>query len=214
MFDLFIFDLDGTILDTIDDIHNSLIETLKYFNLPTFSIETTKNFIGDGFKMLVKRAIGDIPFEEKYEEKFREIYSSNQTKKTKPFTGIKSILVDLKKQSKKVIVLSNKAFSNTDFLVKYFSLNKYLDNWYGADSFPEKKPSPLPIKMILSQYNIPNSKAIIIGDNYTDIESGSNANIKTCFCKYGYGKLSSVKPDFVVNSLMEFRSIFLEGINE
>lgn len=209
MYDLFIFDLDGTILDTIDDIHNSLIEILNFFNLPTFGIETTKSFVGDGFKMLVKRAIGDIPFDEKYVEKFREIYSSNQTKKTKPFPGIESILADLKKQSKKIVVLSNKAFLNTDLLVKHYGLNNYLDDWYGADSFSEKKPSPLPVKMILNQYNIHNTKAIIIGDNYTDIESGSNANIKTCFCKYGYGKLSSVKPDFFVNNVTELKNLYI-----
>ncbi|MCB4204125.1 HAD family hydrolase [Deferribacterales bacterium Es71-Z0220] len=207
MFNLFIFDLDGTILDTIEDIHDSLIETLRYFNLKTFDIETTKSYVGDGFKMLVKRAIGNTSFKDEYEKKFREIYQEKQINKTKPFENIFQVFEYLKSQNKIMVILSNKAFKNTDYLVKHYQLDNYFDNWYGADSFPEKKPSPKSIISILNQYNFSSSEAIIIGDNYTDIEAGKNANIKTCFCEYGYGKLSGVMPDFRAKDIAELINI-------
>lgn len=207
MFKLFIIDLDGTILDTIEDIHNSLMQTLRIYNFEEFDIETTKSYVGDGFQMLVKRAIGKNPFKEEYEKTFREIYSKNQTKNTKPFKNLNEALVYLKNHNKTLIVLSNKAFANTDYLIKYYKLDKYFDQWYGGDSFAEKKPSPLPIKYILDEYNIKNSEAIMIGDNYTDIESGKNANIATCFCRYGYGKLNEVKPDFEIDDPLEIKKI-------
>jgi phosphoglycolate phosphatase len=207
MFELFIFDLDGTILDTIEDIHDSLTSTLQFFNLQTFDIETTKSYVGDGFKALVQRAIGDTVFKEEYETYFRKIYQKNQTNKTKPFENIFEVFEQLKYNDKKLIILSNKAFDNTDYLVKYYRLDKYFDKWYGADSFPEKKPSPTPINTILNNNQLIPSKAIIIGDNYTDIEAGKNANIKTCFCEYGYGKLRNVKPDFSVKTVKNLLNI-------
>jgi phosphoglycolate phosphatase len=205
MLKLFIFDLDGTILDTIEDIHNSLMQTLKIYNFKEFDIETTKSYVGDGFSMLIKRAIGENPYKEEYEKTFREIYSQNQTINTKIFKNLTETLSHLKNLNKILIVLSNKAFFNTDYLIKHYKLDKYFDKWYGGDSFSEKKPSAVPIKSILNDYGIKCSDAIIIGDNYTDIEAGKNANIKTCFCKYGYGKLSDVRADFEIGDPLELK---------
>lgn len=206
MFNLIIYDLDGTILDTIYDIHNSLVETLTYFKFPTFNIDTTKSFVGDGFKILLERSVGKENFKQEHESFFREVYTKNQTKNTNPFDKIDYILELQKKAGKKLVILSNKAYKNTDYLVKYFSLDNYFDAWYGGDSFPEKKPSPTPVYEILKLFGIKKENSLLIGDNYTDIEAGHFAGISTCFCKYGYGKLSHVVPDFTVKSIKELKN--------
>lgn len=206
MFNLIIYDLDGTILDTIYDIHNSLVETLTYFKFPTFNIDTTKSFVGDGFRILLERSVGKENFKQEHETFFREVYTKNQTKNTKPFDKIDYILELQKKAGKKLVILSNKAYKNTDYLVKYFSLDNYFDVWYGGDSFPEKKPSPTPVYEILKLFGIKKENSLLIGDNYTDIEAGHFAGISTCFCKYGYGKLSYVVPDFTVKRIEELKN--------
>lgn len=203
MFNLIIYDLDGTVLDTIIDIHESLMETLVHFKFPVFSINTTKTFVGDGFRVLIKRAVGEENFKQDYEDFFRKIYTSNQTKNTRPFDRIEDVLKLQKKTGKKLVILSNKAYQNTDYLVKYFSLDKYFDAWYGGDSFPQKKPSPLPVEKIVKIFNSKTSESLMVGDNYTDIEAGHMAGISTCFCRYGYGRVGTVEPDFTVNTLKE-----------
>lgn len=205
MFNLIIYDLDGTILDTICDIHDSLMETLTYFKFPTFNIDTTKSFVGDGFRTLLERAVGKENFKEEHEHLFRELYTKNQTKNTNPFDKIDYILELQKNAGKKLVILSNKAYKNTDYLVKYFSMDNYFDAWFGGDSFPEKKPSPTPVYEILKLFGIKKENSLLIGDNYTDIEAGYFAGIKTCFCEYGYGRLSWVRSDFAVKSVEELK---------
>ena len=205
MFNLIIYDLDGTILDTICDIHNSLMETLSFFRFPTFDINTTKSFVGDGFRALLERAFGKENFKDEYEYFFREVYTKNQTKNTKLFEKINHVLELQKRSGKKLVILSNKAYKNTDYLVKYFSLDNYFDGWYGGDSFTEKKPSAIPVYEILKLFSIKKENSLLVGDNYTDIEAGHFAGISTCFCEYGYGRLSQVLPDFTARCVEELK---------
>lgn len=206
---LFIFDLDGTILNTIEDIHISLMETLIYFNFPLFDINTTKRYVGDGVKKLVERAVREKNFKKEHEVYFRDCYRKNLVNNTKLYDGMEDLLSNLK-ECFTIVVLSNKSFDMTDILIKHFNLNRYIKYWFGGDSFEEKKPSPYPIFKILELTGFSPENSYMIGDNYTDIESGKAAGSKTVFCSYGYGKLSSVKPDYIADSTHELKKI-LEG---
>lgn len=205
--EILIFDLDGTILDTIDDIHSSLMNTLRYFNFPTFDISITKQYVGDGIKKLVERAVGKDNFKDEHERYFRAVYKENLVNQTKPFTSMLNVLERLKDRYI-MAILSNKSFEMTDYLVKHFKLDNYFVRWYGGDSFVEKKPSPLPIYEIIK---ITRSKkdGYLIGDNYTDVESGNRAGFKTIFCKYGYGKLYDQQPDYFVDTPEELLNILI-----
>ncbi|MGB9731287.1 MULTISPECIES: HAD family hydrolase [Calditerrivibrio] len=205
--EILIFDLDGTILDTIDDIHSSLMNTLRYFNFPTFDISITKQYVGDGIKKLVERAVGEDNFKDEHERHFRAVYKENLVNQTKPFTSILNVLERLKDRYI-MAILSNKSFEMTDYLVKHFKLDNYFVRWYGGDSFVEKKPSPLPIYEIIK---ITRSKkdGYLIGDNYTDVESGNRAGLKTIFCRYGYGKLYGQQPDYFVDTPEELLNILI-----
>ncbi|QAR33287.1 HAD family hydrolase [Geovibrio thiophilus] len=203
MFRMIIFDLDGTVLNTLDDIHSSLMDTMEKFDLEKFGIETTKTYVGDGISKLIERAVSSEKYSENIENCFREIYNKKLVETTKPYDGITDIMERFKAAGVCQVVLSNKATEYTDSIVRHFGLDKYLDGWYGFDCFHEKKPSPLPVREILKEKGFSPEETLMIGDNYTDIESGAGAGIKTCFCKYGYGKLRAVQADYFIDSPSE-----------
>jgi phosphoglycolate phosphatase len=207
MFELAIYDLDGTIIDSLPDIHKSLIETLTHFNLPTFDIEKTKSLIGDGGETLVLKAVGKNKFNNNILSFFKKAYENNLIYETTLIKDFDKILDKLQTISRINIILSNKLFKFTDKIVQHFNLDKYFNEWYGGDSFIEKKPSPYPIIHLMNKYNIKNNQVIVIGDNYTDIDAGIKANAKTCYVAYGYGRIKDNKPHFIANSPLDILEI-------
>lgn len=208
MFELAIYDLDGTIIDSLPDIHKSLIETLTHFNLPTFDIEKTKSLIGDGVDALILKAVGQNKLNSDILSFFKKTYENNLTCKTTLMKDFDKILNKLPLLCRINVILSNKLFVFTDKIVKHFALDNYFNEWFGGDSFIEKKPSPYPIIHLMNKYNIKNTQTIVIGDNYTDINAGINANAKTCYVTYGYGRLKRNKPHFIANTPLELLEIF------
>ncbi|MCX8085222.1 MAG: HAD-IA family hydrolase [Calditerrivibrio sp.] len=203
---LLIFDLDGTVLDTIKDIHNALMITLEYFGFPSFDINITKSYVGDGIRKLVERAFGEKNFLPEHESFFRNIYREKITEHTQPFPNIIDILKDLKLRYH-LVILSNKSYEMTNHLIYHFNLNLIFDKWFGGDSFIEKKPSPTPVKEICSMFNFNDDNIYIIGDNYTDVECGFNAGINSIYCTYGYGKLSHIPPNYTIKKPSELIDI-------
>ncbi|WP_303850469.1 HAD family hydrolase [Seleniivibrio woodruffii] len=208
---LAIFDLDGTILDTLQDIHECLDDTMKHFGLKRFSIDVTRSFVGDGIRKLVIRAAGEENFKDEMEVFFRTLYAEKMTVNTRVIDGYDEIFEYLDRNNIKTVILSNKIESLTGGLVQHYGIDRYFDKWYGGDSFGAKKPSPVPVENIVKDYGAEKSSTIMIGDNHTDIEAGYYAGVKTCFCTFGYGTVSDVKPDFTVNAPLEIIDI-LEGM--
>lgn len=193
-----IFDLDGTIADTIEDIHFALMETLTHFNFDTFDQSITTSYVGDGIKALLERSVGQNHYSSTIDTYFRKIYRENIVKKSCLFDGIQTMLSTLPKLMDISVILSNKSTDLTTLIVNHFRLDQYFNTWYGGDSFNEKKPSPMPIQGILDRYGILPKNAIIVGDNHTDIDAGFSAGITTCFCEYGYGSLAKIAPTYSI----------------
>lgn len=201
MYKLIIFDMDGTLLDTITDIHQCLMETMAKFNFPSFDIETTKGYVGNGIKVLITRAVGgESNYAPELETFFRKIYNDKILDNTTIYKGIIPLLDVLKTKDLILSIISNKSHDLTDKITLASGLDKYFDSWFGGDYFDEKKPSPIPALQVMDKYNTTPNKTIFVGDNYTDIECGYKAGAKTCFCSYGYGKLNNIKPDYIIDS--------------
>lgn len=207
MFELAIYDLDGTIIDSLPDIHKSLMVTLEHFNLPTFNIERTKSLIGDGVETLLLKAVGKEHFNKKILDYFKDVYKNNLICQTSFIKDFDKILAKLSKISHTNVILSNKLFEFTDKVVRHFNLNQYFNEWYGGDSFIEKKPSPYPIIHLINKHNVKNNKTLVIGDNYTDINAGIYAKSKVCFAAYGYGRTKNKKPHYVANTPFQLLEI-------
>ncbi|NOZ12365.1 MAG: HAD hydrolase-like protein [Acidobacteria bacterium] len=199
---LIIFDLDGTLVDSLPDIAASLNDTAVKLGFPPFSADDVRGFVGDGVRVLIERA---FPSEEGIREKALELflnrYQAHLVDKTRPFPGISEVLVSLKEAGFQMGVLSNKLEKLSRQVVESFrELREPLSFVYGGDSFREKKPSFVPIREILKLQHT--DSAVIIGDSPNDVRAGKGAGILTVAVSYGFMPvpvLMKENPDIMVD---------------
>ncbi|PLX69750.1 MAG: phosphoglycolate phosphatase [Denitrovibrio sp.] len=204
---LAIFDMDGTIIDTIGDIHSCLNKTMMVYNLPISTLENTKENVGNGMRQLVINTAGENNFIDQMETHFRAIYKQHMMDTTDIMPGFRDVLDYLEKSDITAVILSNKIRQISDDMMKSFGIEKYFHEWYGGDSFNVKKPSSVGVKSIIKNLGATPSKTIMIGDSYSDILAGQGAGAKTCFCSYGYGNLKNTNADYIVDSPAELINI-------
>lgn len=186
--DTLIFDLDGTLLDTLLDLCDSANYALKECNFPERNITEIKNFIGNGVEMLIRRAVPKDTEEPKIQEclsLFKIHYLHNSRNLTKPFKGIIQMLQNLKKKGFKTAVISNKF----DRAVKKLCDDYFcglIDAAIGESVDTPPKPSPDGINKILKLLNSDKNKSIMIGDSEVDIETAKNAGIYSIGVLWGY----------------------------
>lgn len=207
-YNLYIFDLDGTILDSKEDIAMAVNYGLEKVGIEAKPSEEVVKYIGYGAKKLIDDLLPDFPddIKNKVLEFFREFYTSNPVIKSRLYEGVEEILSGIKSKNKKVAVVTNKYEEISKRILKHFQILDLIDIVVGADTTQERKPSPLPVFYALEKINKKKEETIIIGDSETDILTGKNASISTCLVLHGYGNKSmalSLKPDFVIKSLKE-----------
>lgn len=214
-FKCLLFDLDGTLIDSRDDLADSVNLTLSEMNLENLPSETIYNFIGEGVFNLLNRSISASlkrdsteEFSNKGVEIFRGIYNENCLVKTKLYDGVKETLAELKGFKKAVI--TNKPH---DFSVKILDELGILPHFQfvaGGDSFPERKPSAMPLLKTAEKLGFLPTECLMIGDSRVDIEAGKNAVMKTCGCVFGFrgpNELEKAGADFFIESFSELKKI-------
>lgn len=187
---VWLFDLDGTLLDTLDDLHSAVNFALKKHGLPLRSREEVKNFIGNGIALLMKRSVGlerlaTVDFQAIMAD-FKEYYGAHCQDKTRPYEGVLDLLAELKRQGKAVGVVSNKA----DFAVKklcaaYFG--ELVDVAIGENEAAgiAKKPAPDAIFAALDKLGIEAGNAVYVGDSEVDIQTAAAAKIPCISVTWG-----------------------------
>lgn len=214
---LAIFDLDGTLISSLDDLTICINEALSYFNLPHISKLQCKNAIGDGAKMLMKRTLKLVNYEPKDENefetiltKYNSIYGSSKKPNTKPFDGIIDMLKELKALNYTVGIVSNKPHQFTVEISKNL-FGDYLDFAYGQkDDFP-KKPDPYLVNLVIKEQGFDKNDAIYIGDSDIDVITAKNADITSIAVSWGYRPkelLIDNAPDYLADSVSELTDIF------
>jgi phosphoglycolate phosphatase len=204
--ELYIFDLDGTLLDSGKDIALAANYAFEKLNLKTFLEEEIISKVGYGAKKLIEDLIPEYPQEikDKALEYFKEFYYSNPVIYSRLYEGAEETLKKLKELSKKVAVVTNKYEALSVEILKKLNVIDYIDLVVGADTTSEKKPHPLPVFYTLEKLKSDKDKSIIIGDSETDVLTGKNAGIKTALVLQGYGNKElalSLNPDYVLDSL-------------
>ena len=188
IYDTYIFDLDGTLLDSLTDLAASCNYALRINNMPERTIEEVRHFVGNGVKKLMERAIPDglqnPAFEKTYND-FRQHYLVHNLDNTKPYPGIVSLLKRLHDEGKNIAVVSNKFYAATQNLVKHF-FGDYVSVAIGERENIRKKPAPDTVIEALRQLGASASGAVYIGDSDVDIMTARNSGMPCISVLWGF----------------------------
>lgn len=183
-----IFDLDGTLLDTLDDLCNSVNYSLRTNNFPERSLAEVRIFVGNGIRLLIERSVPEGTSKElidKTFECFKTYYAVHCNDKTKTYPGVMDMLKELKKNGYKIAVLSNKAqYAVTKLCDIYF--NNLLDDAVGARENVAKKPSPDALYICAENNNINLNNVIYVGDSDVDVATANNAGVRGIAVTWGF----------------------------
>lgn len=190
MIKVIIFDLDGTLLNTLQDLTNSTNFALKYFNYPQRTIDEIRSFVGNGVALLIERAIPNGRNNENFTkclEIFKQNYSKNMNNNTKPYEGILELLKKLREENYKIAVVSNKFdLAVKDLCKRYFPNLIDIAAGENEQCGIRKKPAPDTVNQVLKDLNLKNSEAVYIGDSEVDIQTAENAQMPCISVSWGF----------------------------
>lgn len=187
-YDTYIFDLDGTLLYTIEDLANSVNHAMRRFNLPEHSTDDVRLMVGNGIKKLIERATPDGTANPQYDsiyEAFLEHYLKHNLDTTRPYDGIIETLGSLKKQEKKMAVVSNKYYKATEELCRHF-FKDYIDVAIGESEHIKKKPAPDSVIEAMKRLGADKSTCVYVGDSEVDIATARNSGIPCISVLWGF----------------------------
>ena len=183
-----IFDLDGTLLNTLDDLADSVNFALRACGYPERTLDEVRRFIGNGVIKLMERATPDGISDEKQTEcflLFRANYLEHMKDKTRPYDGIVEMLRALKSKGFKTAVVSNKLQSGVEELCKEF-FSSLVDCAFGVEEESERKPSPANVFKAFKQLGITAEEAIYAGDSEVDVKTAANAGLYCIGVTWGF----------------------------
>ena len=188
MYKAVIFDLDGTLLDTLGDLHAAVNYALSAFGFPKRSLEEVRRFIGNGVVKLMQRATPentDAETDGKCLEVFREYYLIHMRDMTAPYEGVTSLIEELSARGIKTAVVSNKLHEAVCKLCEdYFP--GLIDEAIGVSVESERKPSPVNVYKALEKMGVTAEECIYIGDSDVDVQTAHNAGVKFIGVTWGF----------------------------
>jgi len=200
-----IFDLDGTLIDSVTDLANSVNFTLERIGLPVHTREEVKSFVGDGVSKLIKRSLGQT-YQDKFDEAlaiFMDHYGRHCTDNTVLYPGVGKVLPELSKDYS-LAVLTNKSVTFSNKIITALGIASCFKEMLGGDSLETKKPEPDGILYLADKWSLdPAAEMVMVGDHVTDIEVGRRAGCRTVFITGGIGVTRGMEPDFVIDSMLE-----------
>lgn len=193
-YDIYIFDLDGTLLDTLKDLTASVNYALRQYGLPEHSVDDIRGFVGNGVRLLMERAVpqgAEHPEFEHIFATFRQYYMAHSLDTTKPYEGIPEMLKILKDRGCKLAVVSNKMMSATQDLIAHFFPQIDVAIGEHEDMGIHKKPAPDTVYEAMRQLDIPvpfpsDLSAVYVGDSDVDIQTAQNAGIPCISVLWGF----------------------------
>jgi len=200
-----LFDLDGTLIDSVTDLANSVNHTLAILALPLHTTEEIRGFVGDGVQKLIKRSLGQT-HTEKFDEAFgifMDHYGQHCTDNTVLYPGVAETLPGLAEKYS-LGVLTNKSVKFSLKILAALGVRAYFKEVLGGDSLPTKKPDPEGIFFLADKWDLdPVREMLMVGDHATDIEVGHRAGCQTVFIEGGIGRKRGLTPDMVIRSMTE-----------
>ena len=187
-FDTYIFDLDGTLLYTLDDLTASTNHAMRAFGMAEHTKDEVRMMVGNGIRKLIERAIpggiGNLRYEEVYSE-FVSYYLKHSLDTTKPYPGVIEMLEKLRSQSKQMAVVSNKYCKATESLCRKF-FSDYIDVAIGESEGIRKKPAPDTVQEAMRRLGADKNSTVYVGDSDVDIATARNCGIPCISVLWGF----------------------------
>ena len=198
MFNVYVFDLDGTLLDTLQDLANSVNYALRQHGMPEHSIDDIRRFVGNGVRLLMERAVPDGARNPQFEAAFatfRQYYMQHSLDTTRPYDGIPELIHELKNRGCQMAVVSNKMMAATQELVHHFFPDIPVAIGEHEAAGIRKKPAPDTVFEALRQLGIIHhpssiihhpSDIVYVGDSEVDIETARNSGLPCISVLWGF----------------------------
>ena len=199
---LVIFDLDGTVLDTLGDLANAVNAALEMHAFPTHTIEKVRTMIGNGVANLIMRATPEGTSEEKRAQvlvDFKAYYREHVNDVTRPYDGILTLMKALKDAGVKVGINSNKYDAALQNLCRIHFDGLY-DYAVGESEVTPRKPDPIAAKRIMEAMGVAPEETIYIGDSNVDLNTAANAGIASAWVSWGFRKRSEMEGCEITNA--------------
>jgi len=213
---LVIFDLDGTLLNTLEDLCNSCNHTLASYGFPTHSLYSYRYFVGDGMRKLIERSLPEdkrtVDTMERVYSDFLSYYQEHKMDKTAPYAGIRQTLEILQAKGVKIAVASNKAHEAMDALMRHYFPSIQFTAVFGKRPNVPVKPDPSIIFDILHIAKTPQKEAWYVGDTATDMLTASNAGLRKIGVLWGFRnriELEQAGADIIISDPKELLTIVL-----
>lgn len=214
-YDIAIFDLDGTLLNTLEDLKNAVNAALRQHGYPERTLEEVRKFVGNGVKVLMDRAVPQntsIENTKKCLESFCVYYKEHCKDRTKPYDSIIELLKTLKMMGIQVGVVSNKFDSAVKELCRDF-FGDAIEAAIGETAQVPKKPAPESVWKAIEELGGRKEQALYIGDSEVDIETARNAGISVVSVTWGFRErefLKAKSPDYIIDTPMELVDILMD----
>lgn len=187
---LVIFDLDGTLLNTIDDLAQSVNSVLQKYDYPTHSVEKYKSFVGNGVNKLIERAVSKElctkELVERLQADFMEYYAQHGKDNTKPYHGIMELLNELRSHGVTLAVASNKHHTATIELINHYFGSTIFSVVYGKREGTSPKPDPTIVFDIIEKCGVTAAEVFYVGDSSTDMQTAHNASVCSVGVTWGF----------------------------
>jgi phosphoglycolate phosphatase len=201
-----IFDLDGTLIDSKLDLALAVDATLEEMGRTQLPHVKIYSFIGQGAPRLIARALGEGATEEECRlalEFFIRYYSAHKLDNTKLYPGVRAGLDAL--AGMPMAVLTNKPVRVSRSILQGLGIANFFRAVYGGNSFERKKPDPMGVEMILTEFGAAAAQVMLVGDSEVDVQTARNAGTWACGVTYGLGshRLAEFPPDLLLDSLAD-----------
>lgn len=214
---LIIFDLDGTLVNSIPDLTLALNDMLSHFDRKNFSEEIVSTWVGKGIDELLKKAIiasdeKALPLSlEKAKTYYESYYKNHVCEKSYLYNGVKDVLSYLKKEKYSLVICTNKPFQFIEPILRQLDIISFFDEWIGGDSLEYKKPHPKPLLYLAEKHKIQTKECVMVGDSKNDIIAAREAHIDSIGLTYGYNynePIGESNPDVVLSNFEEIKNLF------
>lgn len=215
-----LFDLDGTLVDSVPDLASAINRMLETLDRDGFEVSIIRGWVGNGAQMLVKRALSgatlvdealDPELVSKALETFLGFYAQALCVNTRPYPDVTTTLDTLKSKGYRLAIVTNKPYAFVGPLLEGLSLKRQFELWLGGDSLERRKPDPLPLLHICDALGVAVSECVMVGDSKNDILAAKRAGMQSIGVTYGYNydeDITVYGPDVTVDGMHDIIDFF------